>query len=405
MNLKLQIMRKRIFPVSIFTLSVLALLFISGCEKESQFNISANSDEAIAKAKLVEFISNHNFAPRFGREVVEPSTTKSGTIPDQENNLDLYTIPDYSYYQRLVMRAINADDYECEPTFIDDYVNHSVENWANNDFLIYSYFGGVAFDYVYVFENTGGGQYYGSDGQFTNATNRAFKNLLRFWNIPTDILLRDAHGIIYDDETKVKSILLLYGYTDDDANYLADLIKTVFGSPTFMNYKHPLLTFNAFAATADPDFGTVKKIVMGDGILEAYDDLGFGDVAPQAILAHEYGHHVQFAKNVDFVNSPEGTRRTELMADAFAAYYLTHKLGATMNWKRVQQFLVVYYGIGDCAFTNPNHHGTPNQRLKAATFGYNIANDAKLKGKILTSEEFIALFDAELPNFIAPDAN
>jgi len=398
-------MKKRIFPVSIFALSVLALLFISGCEKESQFDISVNNDEAIAKAKLVEFISEHNFAPRFGSGAVVPSTIKSGTISEQENNLDLSTIPDYSYYQRLVERAINPDDYECGPTFIDDYVNHSVENWTNNDFLFYSYFGGIAFDYAYVFDNTNGGQYYGSDSQFTNATNRTFKDLLRFWNIPTDILLRDAHGIIYDDEAKVKAILLLYGYPEDDATYAAGLIKTVFGSSTFMHYRHPLLTFNAFAAPADPYFGTVKKIVMGDGIQEAYDDLGFGDVAPQAILAHEYGHHVQFAKDVEFEYTPEGTRRTELMADALATYYLTHKLGATMNWKRVKQFLVVFYGIGDCAFNNPNHHGTPNQRMKASTYGYKLANDAKLKGKILTSEEFIVLFDAELPNIIAPDAN
>lgn len=398
-------MKKRIFPVSIFALSVMALLFITSCEKESQLNTTVNNDEAIAKAKLVEFISEHSYAPRFGSGANLTSTLKSGTISGQENRLDLSSIPDYSYYQRLVEQAINPDDYECGPTYIDDYVIQSIQDWTSDDFLFYYYFGGIAFDYAYVYANTNGGQYYGSDGQFTNATNRTFKNLLRFWNIPTDILLRDAHGIIYDDVTKVKAILLIYGYNDADAIYLAGLIKTVFGSSTFMNYKHPLLTFNAFAAEADPYFGTVKKIVMGDGLQEAYDDLGFGDVAPQAILAHEYGHHVQFAKNVEFVYSPEGTRRTELMADAFAAYYLTHKLGATMNWKRVKEFLEVFYGIGDCAFDNNNHHGTPNQRIKAATFGYNTANDAKLKGKILTSEEFIILFDAELSNFIAPDAD
>ncbi|HPE76344.1 MAG TPA: hypothetical protein PLC80_09655 [Draconibacterium sp.] len=398
-------MKKRILLLSVFAFSVLALFFISGCEKESQFNTTVNNDEAIAKEKLIEFISEHNYAPRFGSGTVVNSTLKSGTISEQGNRLDLSTIPDYSYYQRLVEQAINQDDYDCSPTYIDDYIIQSVDNWTSNDFLFYNYFGGIAFDYVYVFSNANGGQYYGSNGQFSNATNRTFKDLLRFWNIPTDILIRDTHGLVYDDEIKVKAILLLYGYSDDDATYLSGLIKTVFGSSAFMNYKHPLLTFNAFAADADPNFGTGKKIVMGDGILEAYADLGFGDVAPQAILAHEYGHHVQFAKNVEFVSSPEGTRRVELMADAFAAYYLTHKRGATMNWKRVQQFLVVFYGLGDCSFNSNGHHGTPNQRIKAATFGYKIANDAKLKGKILTSEEFIALFDAEFPNMIAPDAN
>ena len=36
------------------------------------------------------------------------------------------------------------------------------------------------------------------------------------------------------------------------------------------------------------------KIVMGDGILEGYTALGFGDVAPQAIFAHEFAHQIQY---------------------------------------------------------------------------------------------------------------
>lgn len=398
-------MKKRNFPVSIFALSVFAILFISGCQKEPQVEVSAKDDVALAKAKLIEFINEKHITPRFSPGALDVSNLKSGSISEQSNKLDLTTNTDYSYYQQLVERAINPDDYECGPTYIDDYISYSVQSWTDDDILLYRYFGGIAFDYAYVFDNTDGGQYYGSDGQFDNAINRTYKDLLRFWNIPTDILLRDAHGNIYDDEAKVKSMLLLYGYPDADATFIAGLVKTVFGSSTFLNFKHPLLTFNAFAATADPYFGTVKKIVMGDGIMEAYDDLGFGDVAPQAILAHEYGHHVQFAKNVEFVWSPEGTRSTELMADAFAGYYLTHKRGATLNWKRVKEFLEVQYGIGDCAFDNNNHHGTPNQRMEAATFGYNLAHNAKVQGKILTAEEFITLFDDVLPDIVAPDAD
>jgi len=408
LNFKIRFMKKRIFTVSVFALSVLTLLFYSGCQKETQVDTPANDDVAIAKAKLIEFINEHHIASRFGTGAVEQSTTKSGSISEQTNNLDLSTNPDYSYYQQLIDRAINPSDYECGPTYIDDYINHSVETWTNDDHYYYNYFGFIAFDYAFFLDNSGGGQYYGSDGQFDNVINRTYKDLLLFWNIPTDILLRDAHGNIYDDETKVKAVLKLpvwpYNYNEADATSLAGLLKTVFGSSDFMNYKHPLLTFNAFAVRAYPPLGIVKKIVMGDGVMEAYDDLGFGDVAPQAILAHEYGHHVQFAKNVVFVPTAEGTRRTELMADAFAAYYLTHKRGATMNWKRVQEFLEVFYGIGDCGFNSRGHHGTPNQRMKAATFGYNLAHDAKIQGMILTAEEFIALFDAELPSIVAPDA-
>ena len=395
----------------IYSLLVFALLFMAGCKKESEVTLSKSSateelNATIAKEKLVAFVKEHNIAPRFKRGAVVPSGNQVSKIAARpQQTFDLSTNADYRLNQVIIDRVINPDDYECGPTYVDDYFYKSIENWTNYDITVYIYFGGIAFDYAYLFANTDGGQYFGSNGQFTNNTNRTFKDLLRFWNIPTDILLRDAHGIIYADEAKVKRVLLVYGYSDADATYLAGLLKDVMGSAAFMHYNHPLLTFNAFAATADPYWGAPKKIVMGDGIQQMYEDLGFGDVYTQEILAHEYGHHVQFAKNVDFGNSPEGTRRTELMADALSSYFMTHKRGAAMNWKRVQQFLVVAYGIGDCAFNSYNHHGTPNQRMKSSEFGYQVASDAQKKGKILTGEEFIALFDAALPGILAPDAN
>jgi predicted metalloprotease len=133
-------------------------------------------------------------------------------------------------------------------------------------------------------------------------------------------------------------------------------------------------------------------------------------VAPEAIFAHEFAHHIQF-QNGYFddpeagLTAPEQTRYTELMADAMAAYYLTHKRGATLNQKRVEQFLEVFYQIGDCGFTSSGHHGTPNQRMRAAQFGFRIADQAHKQGHIMSSEAFHALFVAEYANLIAPDAN
>ena len=102
------------------------------------------------------------------------------------------------------------------------------------------------------------------------------------------------------------------------------------------------------------------------------------------------------------MDQAELTRHTELMADAFAAYYLTHSRGASMNRKRVEQFLQVFFEVGDCAFTDRGHHGTPIQRMRAAQFGFDVADQAHKQGHILTAAQFHALFVANYTTFVAP---
>ncbi|MCP1381634.1 neutral zinc metallopeptidase [Runella salmonicolor] len=399
----------------LLVLSMVSLFLLTGCERESSLNVTENNttQEAnltLAKERLNALIKEGKLVPKFGSALAKTAPGASNARAGVQSSIWSKTA-DYTYYQSLVQRAINPDDYECGPTELDGYIPSLIVGWTSSDFFLYNNFGDFAFLEAYFLDNTDGGDSFGTTGQFTNVTNRVFKDLKRFWNIPTDIQIADAHGTVYNNVplvvTLVKTFFTYNGgpVPDDIALDLALTLQAVFGSPKFHYFNNPLLTFNAFASTAEPAYGLPKKIVMGDGIQQAYADLGYSDVATQAILAHEYGHHVQFAQNVDFGNSPEGTRRTELMADALSAYFLTHKRGAALNWKRVQEFLGVFYSIGDCAFDNDGHHGTPNQRMKAAEFGYQLANQAQKQGHILTSEAFIALFDAELPVLIAPDAD
>ena len=199
--------------------------------------------------------------------------------------------------------------------------------------------------------------------------------------------------------------MILFGDSQAVAEFWADLILEALDLvPQYRNGDHPIFTFNAFAQPSFnfPPFGIIpEKIIMGDGIMEAYTGIGFDDVAPQAILAHEFGHHIQFQLGLfGNVPSPEATRRTELMADAYSAYYLSHARGASMQWKRVKQFLQVFFNIGDCGFTSNGHHGTPTQRMAAAEWAYNVANNAQKQGHILTAGEFTALFEAQLPELI-----
>jgi hypothetical protein len=388
-----------------FLTILFSFLIVTGCKKESSFLEQKNDSEDkifnSAKAKLKIIIKKYDLNNKIG---TISKTQSSANSRASANKLNLSKIPDYNYYKSAIAKVIDPDIYQCGPTMFDDYVIGLFNGFTEDDFALLD-FSGIPLDYEYVFGNTDGGQYFGSNGQFTNANISTFKNLKRFWDIPTDIVFRAAHGEIFKDVNKVASVLLLYDFTQADAILTANYLKIVFGSDKFRNYNHPILTFNAFAAPPDPGFNPVKKIVMGDGIQQAYDEMGFSDVASKQILSHEYGHHVQLAKNVDFGDSPEATRRTELMADAMSAYYLTHSRGEAMNWKRVKEFLLGFYLIGDCGFKSKGHHGTPNQRMKAAEFGKHLANDAQNQGKKFTSSQFIALFDAALPLIIAPDVN
>ncbi len=136
-------------------------------------------------------------------------------------------------------------------------------------------------------------------------------------------------------------------------------------------------------------------MIFGDGILDALDKTGFRDVGPSAVLGHEMAHHVQYEDNlfVTDLTGPEATRRTELMADAFGTYFVTHKRGLALNTARVIEAEQNFYNVGDCSFDNPGHHGTPLQRLAAATWGAGVAKAASNQGHVLPSLTLDALFE------------
>jgi hypothetical protein len=261
--------------------------------------------------------------------------------------------------------------------------------------------------------------FFGYNGEYTQRMNRTERDVKRFWDIKSSqIQVLAMHGTVLADPSRVIPTYtspLVFALPQATAEtWAADLQHVMQTEPTVNGGNHPLFTFNAFAFSGSanglpqiPD-----KIVMGDGVLDAFKALGFDDVALQAIFAHEFGHHIQYQRGYfdelppgsdpATVDGAELTRYTELMADAFGAYYLTHKRGAALNKHRVAEFLQVYFNVGDCAFTDPGHHGTPAQRMRAAQFGFNVADQAQKQGHILTASQFHALFTANYESFVAP---
>ena len=267
-----------------------------------------------------------------------------------------------------------------------------------------------------IFQTEATPQYFGYNGEYTRRMAKTEKDVKRFWDIESDdIQVLAMHGTVLADPSRTVPTYtsdIFLGLPPATAQTWASQVQTVMlTEPTVNGGNHPLFTFNAFAISA-PELNIPDKIVMGDGILDGFKAVGFEDVALPAIFAHEFGHHIQYERNYldelppgadpATVDQAELTRHNELMADAFAAYYLTHSRGASMNQKRVEQFLQVFFQIGDCGFTSSGHHGTPIQRMRAAQFGFDVADQAHKQGHILTSSQFHALFEAEYTTFVAP---
>ncbi|MGH7579872.1 MAG: hypothetical protein ACREM9_06850 [Gemmatimonadales bacterium] len=323
----------------------------------------------------------------------------------------------------VARRVINPDDFVCPPTTpLIDFLIETIDESEATEPAIFNTLIGLAADVVptidaIFFETEATPQFFGYTGEYTHRLTKTERDLKRFWDIASaNIQLVGMHGTMLLDVDRVARVYETPFFTIDGqpiphdlALQLAGIVRNaLLASVTMDGGNWPLFSFNAFAIAGDASIP--DKIVMGDGVMESYKEIGFDDVAPEAVYAHEFGHHVQFQKG--YFDDPlattgdpaERTRYTELMADAFGAFYLTHKRGAALNRKRVAQFLEVYFNVGDCAFDDPGHHGTPNQRMRAANFAFNLADQAQKQGHLLTADEFHAQFVAAYPGLIAPDA-
>ncbi|MEV6283275.1 hypothetical protein [Kribbella sp. NPDC051770] len=322
-----------------------------------------------------------------------------------------------SQLRERILDVIDPTDYEC-PTAnppVLDAISAEIATWTADQKLASAYvliFDLVMKDAVY-FPQPAGKFTYGAKGTYTKKATDTFSGLRKFWDIKSkDIQLVPAHGRMLLDTARVTRVFTtLYGQPADLSLNTANFIKDQINNPAMKYGDQPAYTFNAYAFSAEgqpvPGVGTVgDKIVMGDGVLDGFGLVGLGDVTTQAILAHEFGHHIQYEDGLftSTLPAPEATRRTELMADSFSAYFLTHARGERMNWKRVQQFTAMFAQIGDCGFDGAGHHGTPNQRVKAALWGYGVAQAVWPRSLVLPSRVFAWLFEKHLPRLVAPDA-
>ncbi|GAB3347467.1 hypothetical protein [Lysobacter tyrosinilyticus] len=305
--------------------------------------------------------------------------------------------------------AIDPDDYQCSGTALGSYVNAEVGKVNPFSLYILSILG--AFDLpsydALVYGDPAAANSYGINGEYTLKLTHEFRDLKSFWDVDTRTMgMVPMHGadVFSSVERTERAAELVYG--PDLAPLVANLIhQTLQLDPALQNGAHPIFTFNAFAFPGAPSLGIPERIVMGDGILQGMAAVGLDENGARTILAHEFGHQVQFKDGL--YDSPltgaEATRRTELMADAFGTYYLTHKRGLALNSKRLLPSQQSLYQVGDCGFSSDGHHGTPNQRLRSSVWGANLAASAQKQGHIQPSLSVAGQFESVLPELTQAD--
>ncbi|GAB2771660.1 hypothetical protein GCM10010465_17170 [Actinomadura fibrosa] len=234
-----------------------------------------------------------------------------------------------------------------------------------------------------------GDQYFGPDGEYSSLVNRISKDLARFWDMEGEVEVRGQHNETLNDREEI--VKLLSRMIFDDVS-LEDLYR-IADEMLLLNQQSPVLPESPiFSSEGYSAPGGL--IVIGDGLIQMFVEAGIEPtIAWTGILTHEWIHQIQIENYNSwypagsFETPAEETRQIELEADFFSAYYMTHKRGATLNWKRTTEFLKLFFQAGDCSFDFELHHGTPKQRMQATMAGHDLAASAQKKGKILSAEE------------------
>jgi hypothetical protein len=99
-------------------------------------------------------------------------------------------------------------------------------------------------------------------------------------------------------------------------------------------------------------------------------------IAMAVVMAHEFAHILDFKNR--FVQ--QKGKMPELFADYMAGVYL-HTRELTFSYTDIAEAAQSIFDKGDYAFNNPQHHGTPQERMNALLGGYNFSRNMVASGR------------------------
>ena len=176
-----------------------------------------------------------------------------------------------------------------------------------------------------------------------------FEGLL---NSSGDIRFDRSLGILLVDLSQKFQVRPGFGYFDD------------LGSP------------NALALPQSQFSNSRGTVLFGREMLSRYKNSSHGDMFIMGICAHEFAHIVQFFSGFyeRLAYRQKTNKLVELHADFLSGYYIgLRKLNYTKD-----ELLTLgksWETIGDSNYTDSQHHGTSEERLRAVEQGYLIAKD------------------------------
>ena len=133
---------------------------------------------------------------------------------------------------------------------------------------------------------------------------------------------------------------------------------------------------NALATRSSRFAASEGTVLFGRELLSTYLRRPNGDMSIMAVCAHEFAHVVQFSSGFDerLGREQRTVKLIELHADFLSGYYI----GLRKNNFTARELVALgrdWEGLGDSAYTHPNHHGTAEERLRALEQGYRFAQE------------------------------